>query len=128
MSERFTTAKLFYNFLLSFYPQPYRREYGYEMKLLFQDLYTEEVSKKRGVNLGFWLNLIWDVFVSTLSQHKQLLQKVGPVRYLNSAFSSQNLVFFMQFIFIAAICITNGFGYRNCTFNRQQGSNGYFLQ
>ncbi|MBI3485526.1 hypothetical protein HY025_01125 [Candidatus Daviesbacteria bacterium] len=95
-----STAKLFYELLLSFYPRPYRNEYGGEMKLLFEDLYQEELEKKKDISLGFWIHLILDVIKSTLDQHFELLNKLGLVKYVKSVLGANGFIFLVSLILL----------------------------
>src|SRR6185312_6663899 len=77
-----TNAEKLFNFLLLFYPEQYRRKYGQEMRLLFQDLYREEIAKKGSVSATFWLIQIGDITKSVIEQHIDMIQKQGLKKYL----------------------------------------------
>lgn len=95
------SAKFFYQLLLLLYPKDYRKEYGQEMRLLFEDLYREEKEKNGEVSLKFWLSLIWDVLTSTVNQHYQLFHKIGPRKYLNQVLSINIVVFLISLLLLS---------------------------
>ncbi len=82
----YPTISLFYELLLQLYPKAYRKSYGHEMRLLFTDLYREELQKNGEISIGFWLVFVWDVIKSTLEQHGELLKKIGLQHYLRQVF------------------------------------------
>lgn len=98
--EEFPLSKLFYKTLLLLYPKDYRSEYDLEMRLLFEDLYKEEKMENGEVRLKFWLSLVWDVLTSTISQHYQLIQEIGPRRYLKQMLSINIVVFFISLLLL----------------------------
>ncbi|MCL5797311.1 MAG: hypothetical protein M1366_00730 [Patescibacteria group bacterium] len=71
----------FYSMLLLFYPPDYRRKFGQEMFLTFQDMYREEMMEKGKASTGFWLEVIGDAFSSAVGQHLQMIQKQGVRKY-----------------------------------------------
>jgi hypothetical protein len=81
-----TNAEKLFNFLLFFYPKQYRRKYGKEMRLLFQDMYQEEVTKKGSVSLTFWFSQVGDITKSLIEQHIDIIQKQGIKKYLQQTF------------------------------------------
>lgn len=80
------TALFFYEVLLSLYPKDYRKAYGDEMKLLFHDVYSEELEKQGEISIGFWFHLTMDVCTSTINQHILLLSRIGLMKYAKQIF------------------------------------------
>ena len=75
-------AEMFFNFLLQFYPESYRKRFGQEMFLVLNDTYQEEVEKKGRVGFGFWLSQIGDITQSILGQHIDEIYNKGMKKYL----------------------------------------------
>jgi hypothetical protein len=75
-------AEKLFNFLLFFYPKQYRKKYEQEMRLLFQDMYQEELIKKGSISLTFWLAQFGDITKSVSEQHINMIQKQGMKKYL----------------------------------------------
>src|SRR5260221_13143172 len=71
------------------------------MAILFEDLYHEELTQKKEISFSFWFHLIWDVIVSTLKEHKQLLQKIGLKKYFSVAFSPNTFIFLLSLILLS---------------------------
>ena len=97
--ENMPLAAFFYELLLLTYPKKYRQEYAQEMRQLFYDLYEEKRNQKGGVAFGFWIRLIWDIFVSTIDQHWQLGQKIGARKYFSEIWG------FNKFFIVSLILI-----------------------
>lgn len=81
-----THVEKLFNFLLLFYPEQYRKKYGQEMRLLFQDMYQEELSKKGSIGIGFWFSQVGDITQSVIEQHIDMIQKQGMKKYLQQTF------------------------------------------
>jgi len=52
------------------------------MRLVFLDLYQEEVTKKGSVGLMFWFFQVTDITKSVIEQHRDLIIKKGMKNYL----------------------------------------------
>lgn len=88
---QFSKAMLFYQTLLELYPRNYRKEYETEMKTVFEDLYSEEIINHPEIRLSFWFKLIWDILITTLEQHLNLISKIGFLKYLKITFNLNTL-------------------------------------
>lgn len=89
--SEFVKANLIYELLLELYPKNYQKEYGQEMRLLFNDLYREELAYHPEIRLVFWFRLIWDLLITTLEQHLDLISKIGLLKYLKITFNLDTL-------------------------------------
>lgn len=78
-------AEKLFVFLLLFYPYQYRKKYGHEMRLLFYDMYHEELRKKGKVGLRFWFFQAVDIAKGIIEQHMDMLKKQGMKKYLKTA-------------------------------------------
>lgn len=76
------TAEKLFTFLLSFYPETYRRRYGKEMYMLFADMYQEELIGQGKVGKLFWLALLTDALQGIAEQHMAQMRKQGMKNYL----------------------------------------------
>lgn len=68
--------------LLLLYPEQYRKRFGKEMKIVFYDMYQEEVEKHGSVGIGFWISCISDCIKSVLEQHISEIQQNGMKKYM----------------------------------------------
>ncbi len=71
-----------FNLLLFLYPAEYRQRFGREMRLVFSDMYIDELTKNGRPSLGFWLFQVMDMTTSIIGQHLDLLKKIGVKKYL----------------------------------------------
>ncbi len=81
-----TNAEKLFNFLVLFYPEQYRKKYGQEMFMLFQDMYQEELTKNGNIGLGFWFFQVGDITKSIIEQHIDEIGKKGMKKYLQQTF------------------------------------------
>ena len=88
------SAEKMFLFMLSFYPEEYRKHFGQEMLFVFEDLCQEELEKNNRLTVGFWIREIADVTQSILQEHIHELNKKGMKKYLQQTFhiNSYNLV------------------------------------
>jgi hypothetical protein len=73
----------FYKTLLFFYPKPYRKRFGEQMLLTFEDLYQEELEKSGQVGASFWLSIFTDTLQSASREHFNLMKQKGILNYLH---------------------------------------------
>lgn len=103
-----TSAEIFFNFLLQFYPQSYRKRFGQEMLFVFKDTYQEELKKRGKVGIGFWLVQVGDITKSVLEQHIDEIGKKGMKKYLQqtlhiNTYNIISLVFLLPVILMTGI-------------------------
>ncbi len=77
-----TNAVKIFNVLLLFYPASYRKKYGNEVRLVFYEMYQEELQKKGRVSIEFWLFQVNDIAKSVIEQHIDEIRKKGVKIYL----------------------------------------------
>lgn len=87
-------AEKLFNLFLLFYPEQYRKKYGHEMLLLFQDMYQEELTKKGDISLTFWFSQFVDITKSVIEQHIDMIQRQGMKKYLQQTLhvNSYNII------------------------------------
>ncbi|GEM_PF-3110243 len=78
-----TSGDAFYKALLLFYPEQYRRQFGHEMLLTFQDMYKDELAKHGKAGVGFWFSIGIDTVKSIIAQHRDTLEQQGMKNYLH---------------------------------------------
>lgn len=76
------TEHKFYQFLLLLYPESYRKKFGYEMLVTFEDMYQERIVNDKSVGLIFWFAIIFDITKNAFEQHNDLIHKKGMRNYL----------------------------------------------
>src|SRR6185437_13165118 len=82
-SIAFTKVNQIYKTLLLFYPAAYRKKFGSEMLITFEDLYQEQVLQNKKIGIGFWFSLILDIIQSAFAQHHDSLKKQGVKKYIH---------------------------------------------
>ncbi len=75
-------AEKIFNFFLLLYPETYRKQYASEMRLLFYEMYQEEVASNGKVRLEFWFSQVSDMTKSVIEQHVNDIGKKGMKKYL----------------------------------------------
>lgn len=97
-------AEKFFTAFLLLYPESYRRKYGQEMLLVFQDMFLEEQSKKGYVGIEFWFQQSADAMQSIVTQHLSIIMKNGFKKYLQKTLgmNTYNIIasFFLLPIFL----------------------------
>lgn len=78
-------AEDLFKIMLFLYPKKYRKRFGHEMFLVFQDMYYEELEKHGKVGVFFWTSQIVDMTKSILDEHKNLIIKKGMKKYLQQS-------------------------------------------
>lgn len=73
--------RVFQNLLL-LYPDTYRKKFGQEMLIAFEDLYTERLINERKSGIFFWLVISLDIVKSAFEQHRELIIKKGMKKYI----------------------------------------------
>lgn len=92
-----------YLLLLSFYPKQYKRRFGEEMFLAFQDLYQEELETNGRVGAGFWLSIFTDTVKSGLREHFMLMKNQGIKKYLHiNSFNILGIILLLPFLALFA--------------------------
>lgn len=97
-----------FNALLLLYPEQYRKKYGNEMRLIFQDLYHEEIERKGKIGLRFWFNQVEDIAKSVIKEHINLISKKGMKKYLEKTFHLNKFnviggILLLPFIFLFGV-------------------------
>jgi len=75
-------AEKIFDALLLLYPEHYRKQFGKEMKIVFYDMYQEELARHGSVGIRFWISCISDCIKSVVEQHITEIHKKGMKRYL----------------------------------------------
>lgn len=70
-----------YNSLLYLYPEKYRAQYSHEMRLVFREMYQEQLKSRGKVGLEFWFLQIIDIVKSVIGEHLTLIEKAGIKKY-----------------------------------------------
>ena len=80
-----TKENALYKTLLLFYPESYRKRFGQEMLIVFQDMYEEEIAKRGKAGIRFWILLLIDITENVMTQHFDMIRKYGVKNYLQQA-------------------------------------------
>lgn len=79
-------VKKIVTFFMLLYPESYRRQFGNDTLSVFEALYREELVKNGSVSMRFWFVQLWDLTKSIITEHKDLIKKVGVKKYLKETF------------------------------------------
>lgn len=77
-----TKESFIYKTLLFLYPDQYRKKFGEQMLLVFQDMYEDEYKNFGKIRSVFWLRVSTDALQSIITQHLDFIKKEGLKKYL----------------------------------------------
>jgi hypothetical protein len=81
-----TKIERVFNNLLLLYPDSYRKKFGEEMIITFEDIYREKLTKDGKLGILFWVKISLDIIKSALEQQSELLKRLGMKKYLIQTF------------------------------------------
>jgi hypothetical protein len=97
-----------YETVIGLYPERFRRRFGREMALVFQDMYRDERTRSGRIGWKFWFGIVYDGMRSLVREHGNELVAAGPKGYLREEWrlKAHNIiaaVCLLPFISLAAI-------------------------
>lgn len=92
-----------YLWLLSFYPEKYRKEYGEQMLYMFKDLYREQIELYGTINFMFWVTIVKDVIISSSAQHFETMKQKSLQEIALSLGNSVLIALFILLLLTPAI-------------------------
>ncbi|HSX10058.1 MAG TPA: hypothetical protein VLF93_07945 [Candidatus Saccharimonadales bacterium] len=98
----------FFKALLFFYPEPYRKRFGEQILILFEDLYQEELAVNGKIRKIFWIMQIADLSKSIFEQHIDFLGKYGLKKYMKQVlrfnkYNALGIFFLLPFLSVFLI-------------------------
>lgn len=109
-----TTVKentLFRAFLF-FYPKQYRKRFGEQIFVVFEDMYQEELEKNGRIGINFWIMQFADLSKSIIEQHFDFLDKYGFKKYMRDVlhfnkYNALGILFLLPFISVFLLDIVS---------------------
>lgn len=80
------SAQSIFNLLLLLFPSSYRKQFGEEMRILFLELYQDELRRNGKIEPGFWFLQIGDITTSAVNEHIDVMKQKGMKKYFQQTF------------------------------------------
>ncbi len=98
-------AERIFGLFLSFYPKVYRQKFGNEMRLVFYEMYQEEILTNGKIRFGFWIWQFSDLSNNALKEHVDLIEKKGIKKYMQQTFNINKYNIFGVILLLPAFIV-----------------------